>query len=264
VRDERSGPSAEYLGSVGSVALGTVAVGVRVVGTVARPALGAAAAVFRLGARVARGGPGERVVVDLVARGDEVRARLEQAFVDGLRRFLPSAVEAVLAMIDLTGIVRRNVDLDVIARDIDVDAVVARADIDAVVARADLDAVLARVDLDVILDRLDLDAIVARVDLDLVTARLDLDAIAKRLDTNAVVARVDLDAIIARLDLAGIARDVLDAIDLPEILRESTGAVSSEAVRGLRAEGVQADDAVTRFVARMLRRPDPGQQPVAP
>jgi hypothetical protein len=47
---------------------------------------------------------------------------------------------------------------------------------------------------------------------------------------------------------------VIDAIDLPEILRESTGSVASEAVRGVRADGVQADEAVARFVDRLLRR----------
>ncbi len=135
-----------------------------------------------------------------------------------------------------------------------VDAVLSRVDLGTVVDRLDLDAIVATVSLDAILDRLDLDGIVGRVDLDAVAARLDLDSIVKRVDPDAVVARVDVDAALARLDLAAIARQVIDEIDLPEILRQSTGAVSSEAVRGIRSESVLADEAVARFVDRMLRR----------
>jgi len=65
---------------------------------------------------------------------------------------------------------------------------------------------------------------------------------------------VDVDGALARLDLAAIARQVIDDIDLPEILRQSTGAVSSEAVREIRDESMLADEAVARFVDRVLRR----------
>jgi hypothetical protein len=110
------------------------------------------------------------------------------------------------------------------------------------------------VDLNTIIDRLDLDAIVGSVDLDAVAARIDLEAIVKRVDPDAVIARVDVDATLARLDLAAIARQVIDEIDLPEILRQSTGAVSSEAVREIRDESMLADEALARFVDRVLRR----------
>ena len=63
----------------------------------------------------------------------------------------------------------------------------------------------------------------------------------KRVDPDVVIARVDVDATLARLDLAAIARQVIDDIDLPEILRQSTGAVSSEAVREIRDESMLAD-----------------------
>ena len=91
-------------------------------------------------------------------------------------------------------------------------------------------------------------------DLDAVAARIDLEAIVKRVDPDAVIARVDVDATLARLDLAAIARQVIDEIDLPEILRQSTGAVSSEAVREIRDESMLADEALARFVDRVLRR----------
>jgi hypothetical protein len=254
--DERRGDRPdESPGGIGDTALGAGAAVADLVGTLARPVLAAAGTVFALGVRMSCVGSGERVMAGLADRGGQVRARLAHAVRADVRRLLLAVVEVV----DLTELVRRHVDLDSLARGIDVDAVIARDDIDAVVSRADLDAVVARVDLDAILDRLDLDAIVARVDLDPVTSRLDLDAIAKRLDADAVVGRVDLDAVVARLDLAGIAREVIDAIDLPEIIRQSTRALSSETVYGLRAEGMHADDAVARFVGRMFRRPDPGR-----
>ncbi|MGZ4507431.1 MAG: hypothetical protein ACXVX0_09270, partial [Blastococcus sp.] len=56
----------------------------------------------------------------------------------------------------------------------------------------------------------------------------------------------------------GITRQVLEAVDLAEILRESTGAVSSQAARVVRTEGMHADDAVAHWVDRVLRRPHPG------
>ena len=46
------------------------------------------------------------------------------------------------------------------------------------------------------------------------------------------------------MDLAGIARQVIDAIDLAEIIRESAGVVSSQAARAVRTEGMHADDSV--------------------
>jgi hypothetical protein len=257
VRDDerRGGRPGEPPGGIGDTALGAGAAVVDLVGALAAPVLAAAGTVFALGLRVSRLGSGERVLAGLADRGGEVRAGLERAVRASVRRLVLAVVEVV----DLTELVRGHVDLDALALGIDVDAVVARADIDAVANRADLDAVVARVDIEAIIDRLDIDAIVARADLELVTSRLDLDAIAKRIDADVIVARVDLDAVVARLDLAGIARQVIDAIDLPEILRESTRALSSETVHGLRAEGMQADDAVARFVGRLFRRPDPGR-----
>ncbi|QYN38842.1 hypothetical protein K1T35_17520 [Pseudonocardia sp. DSM 110487] len=252
--DERRGDRPdESSGGRGDTALGVGAALADLVGTLAGPVLAAAGTVVTLGMRMSRLGAGEQVMAGLADRGGQVRAELARAMRENVRRL----VLAVVDVVDLTELVRRNVDLDALARGIDVDAIVARADLDAAVSRADLDAVVARVNLDAILDRIDLDAIVARVDLDLVTSRLDLDAIARHLDADAVVGRVNLDAVVARLDLAGIARQVIDAIDLPEIIRQSSRALSSETVRGLRAEGMHADDAVARFVGRVLRRPDP-------
>ena len=43
---------------------------------------------------------------------------------------------------------------------------------------------------------------------------------------------------------SSIAREVVYEIDLPEIIRESTGIVTSEAVVGVRMQGIQADERV--------------------
>jgi hypothetical protein len=73
-----------------------------------------------------------------------------------------------------------------------------------------------------------------------------------------VVARVDFDAALARIDIVGIAQKVIDAIDLPEIIRHSTGTLTTDSVRSVRAQAVQADDVVAGFVGRLLRRPARG------
>ena len=195
---------------------------------------------------------------------------------------VPGVTRAVLARLDVPGLVREYVDLDRLAAMLDVDAVVARVDLDAVLDRIDVDAVAARLDLDAVAARLDLDAlvdkvdvarVVARVDLDAVASGLDLDALVERVDVIRVIDRVDLDAVVERVDLdravervdvdrvlartdvAGLARYVVQVIDLPGLLRASTGTVTSEMVRSVRDQGADADRAVERVVDRLLRRP---------
>jgi hypothetical protein len=63
--------------------------------------------------------------------------------------------------------------------------------------------------------------------------------------------RVDLDAVIARLDMAKLAEDVIASVDLPEIIRESTSAVQSEAVREVRMRSISGDEAVGRAMDRL-------------
>ncbi|MGY1618232.1 hypothetical protein ACI797_15950 [Geodermatophilus sp. SYSU D00691] len=194
---------------------------------------------------------------------------------------VPEVTRAVLSRLDLTSLVREFVDLDRLAAALDVgavvdrvdlDAVVARVDIDRVAARLDLDAVIARLDLDAlvdkvdvsrVVDRVDLDAVVARVDLDRAVERVDLDRAVERVDLDAVVGRVDVDAVVDRVDvdrvlertdLAGVARYVVQEIDLPGLLRASTGSVTAEMVRGVRDQGADADRAVERVVDRLLHR----------
>ena len=90
-----------------------------------------------------------------------------------------------------------------------------------------------------------LDAVVDRVDLDRAVARVDLDQ---------AVDRVDVDRVIARTDLAGLARYFVEVVDLPGLLRASTGSVTDEMVRSVRDQGADADRAVERIVDRLLHR----------
>jgi len=80
-----------------------------------------------------------------------------------------------------------------------------------------------------------------------------------QLVVDAVVTRVDLDAIVARLDLAELARYVVAAIDLPAIIRESTGSMISDAVQENRIQSREADQAVAAWVERVFRSGPGGQ-----
>ncbi len=222
-------------------------------------AAGVALALGRAGSRVAapvarllwtpplvpRGLQPRSVVHALALTGRNDRRLLARRLGVVLDAWLPVLVETAVDRVDLTALVARHVDLD---------ALVATVDLDRAVARVDVDAVVRRVAIDEILERIDIDAIVAGVDLDAIVDRIDLDEIAGRLDVDAVVARADLDAVIERLDLARIAEEVIDEIDLPAIIRDSTGSMASETVRGVRMTGISADDAVSRVVDRALFR----------
>ncbi len=197
-------------------------------------------------------GHAPRAWLDGIARrGVEERRAIRRAVRELLDALVPTVLVAVLQRVDLTGTVQRYVDLDALVADVDLDAAAARLDIDAVAARLDIDAVAAR---------LDLDAIAARLHVNAVAARLDLDAIAAQLDVDAVARRIDLSAIIDRIDLVGLAEEVINGIDLPEIIRESTGSMASDTVQGVRMQGIAGDEAVSRVVGRLLPRRS-SQQP---
>lgn len=135
-----------------------------------------------------------------------------------LRYAIGRVVAALLATTDITALVREHVDIDGLAAGLDVDKVVARVDLDAIVRR------------------------------------IDVDGVAAGLDVDAVVARVDFDAALAHIDIVRIAREVIDALDLPEIIRQSTGTLTSDTVRSVRSEAMHADDIVAGVVDRLLRR----------
>lgn len=155
------------------------------------------------------------------------RPGTEAAATAFVRELVPEVIDAVLDQLDLTWLVTERLDLD---------DLVTRVDLDRAVARVDIERVVSRVDLDEIAGRIDVDAVVSRVDVD------------------AIAQRVDVQSIVEHLDLAGLAKMVIEEIDLPEIIRQSTGSVASETVRGVRMQGIQADESVSKVVDRMLFR----------
>ena len=175
------------------------------------------------------------LVADLARRGAQHRERATERVDRELDHWTPVLVERVVSRLDLTGLVTRHVDLD---------AVVSGVDLDTVVAGVDLNAAVAHVDLDAVVGRVDLDAAVSGVDID------------------AIVQRLDIDAVIDRVDLVAIVEEVIAAIDLPAIIRESTGSMASETVRGARMTGISVDEAITRTLERhRIRRPPAGTAP---
>ncbi|HEX6844427.1 MAG TPA: hypothetical protein VF235_04850, partial [Actinomycetota bacterium] len=163
----------------------------------------------------------------LDARWRATRPGTEDAASAFTRELVPQIADAVLDQLDLTWLVAERVDLD------------------ALVERVDIDRVLARVDLD---------RVAAGIDVDAVVARVDLDKIVERIDVNEVAAGIDLDAIIARIDVAGIAAEVIEELDIASLIRESTEAVTTESVRGIRVQSANADRYVHDVAARVLRR----------
>jgi hypothetical protein len=89
----------------------------------------------------------------------------------------------------------------------------------------------------------------------LVLAQLDLTELVRdEVDIDAIVAEIDIDAIVGRIDLVGLANRVIDGVDLPAIIRESTNSVTAEVMTDVRTQGERADDMVSGFVDRMLGR----------
>ncbi|WP_238840530.1 hypothetical protein [Prescottella equi] len=190
----------------------------------------------------------------LESRGAET-LRAADAVVDRvLREVVRRVVAAALTEVDITAVVREHVDLDAIAEGIDIERIVDRVDIERIVDRVDVDAIAARVDIAPILDRVDVDDVAARVDIERIVDRVDVNAIAAKVDVDRIAASVDVDAVIGRVDLVGLSNEVIEGVDLPRIIRESTSTMSTEAVRGARSQGMAADDAVAGFVGRLFGR----------
>ena len=199
-------------------------------------------------------------VVRLTARPRAAAGRVVSAVADEV---VPWAAREVLARVDVPALVHEYIDVDRVAAELDVDAVAARVDLDAIVDRVDIDAVIAKLDLDGIvdkvdiarvIDKVDLDGVVARVDLDRAVDRVDIARVLDKVDLDAVVERVDLDRAVGRVDVDSVAEYVIEEIDLPTIVRESSASIATETVHGIRVQSMDADQAVSRVVDRLLRR----------
>ena len=191
----------------------------------------------------------------LESAGRESRQVGEQDVVALAGELIPAILTAVLDQIDLTQLVLDRVDLASIIDAVDLDRIVDKIDLDRIVDKIDLDRIVDKIDLDRIVDKVNVAAVIAKVDVDGIVATVDLDKIISRLDINAVAATIDIDAIIDRVDLVGIADEVIDEIDLPRIIRQSSGSIASETVVGVRLTSASADDQVNRIMEKLrLRR----------
>jgi hypothetical protein len=122
-------------------------------------------------------------------------------------------------------------------------------------------AVLDRIDLNAVIAGVDINRLVGSLDIDAIVAGVDINGVVESLDIDAIVAGVDVGKVIDGIDLAAIARQVIEAVDLPEIVRESSGAMASDTVRGVRLRTVEADEQVSRVVDRLLGRRRPRPEP---
>ena len=213
-----------------------------------------------------------RVVEALARQGHLARTSAGADLNRIIAAVVPPVVDEVLDSLDLTALVRERVDIDAlvstvdiaaiidrmdidaILRQVDIDGIVRQVDIDAVVSKVDIDGIVRQVDIDAIVSKVDIDAIVSAVDIDAIAKRIDIDSIVERIDIDTVVSRVDIDAIVRRLDIVGLAEEIVNGIDLPEIIRQSTGSMAFDVVRDVRMEGIDADMAIARLVDRIIRR----------
>ena len=113
------------------------------------------------------------------------------------------------------------------------------------------DAIIARIDLtDVVIEQVDLNRIVTSALDSLDLTQLVLD----RVDVDAIVAAADIDAVIDRVPIIPLADYVIDEIDLPQIIRDSTSGIAGDAMNTIRRQGVGADRLVARLVDRATFR----------
>jgi hypothetical protein len=95
-----------------------------------------------------------------------------------------------------------------------------------------------------------------------VLERLNLtQVVLERVDLNAVADRLDLDRVLQRMDLVTVARGLIDELDLPDIIRDSSGTMAVETLDELRVQSVRADlwlaGLMDRLLRRSLRSPEP-------
>ncbi len=113
------------------------------------------------------------------------------------------------------------------------------------------DAIVSRMDLtDIVLSNVDLRPIVIRA-LD----EIDLTQIVvERVDVNRIVEQADIDSVIDRVPMLQIADYIIEEIDLPQIIRESTGGVALDAFTTTRVSAIRTDEIISKVVDTVLLR----------
>ncbi len=198
----------------------------------------------------------ERTVIGLPIRAGlrwlSERAEVERDEQRERERTAAALIDAMIPPV-AAGVIDR-IDLDDIVRRVDIQDVIDRADVNGIIAKADLDRIVARLDIDAIVARVDIGAIIDRIDIDAIASRIDIGAIIDRVDINAIADRVDIQEILNRVDLAAVTREVMDEVDMGEIIRESTGSITTETIDAVRYQGMNADRFVAKVVDRILMR----------
>lgn len=113
------------------------------------------------------------------------------------------------------------------------------------------DAIIERIDLtDVVINQVDLNRIVTSALDSLDLTQLVID----RVDVNAIVAEADIEAVIDRVPIIPLADYVIDEIDLPQIIRDSTSGIAGDAMNTVRRQSRGADQLVSRLADRIVFR----------
>ena len=173
------------------------------------------------------------------------QAEMVEAATRFLGALVPEIARGVADQVDLTALVRDRVDVNAIVDDVDIERILERVDLEAVVDRIDVDAIVEKVDMERLARSFPVETVLDRVDVNEAADRIDIDR---------VIARTDLASIVDRLDLGAIAQEVIEDVDLPRVIRESSGAMAGETVQTARIQGMHADRLVARIVDSVLRR----------
>lgn len=97
-----------------------------------------------------------------------------------------------------------------------------------------------------------LDAVVPKVS-GAILSRLDLTQIVvDNVDVNKIAAAVNLEPIIDRVPITDIADYVIAEIDLPEVIRGSTGGIADQVMQAVRFKAISSDQSLARIVDRIL------------
>lgn len=97
-----------------------------------------------------------------------------------------------------------------------------------------------------------LDAVVPRLT-NAILQRVDITQIVvDNVDVNKIASEVQLDPIIDRIPIIDIADYVIEEIDLPEVIRGSTGGIAERVMQTVRFKAIESDVAVERLVDRIL------------
>jgi len=173
------------------------------------------------------------------------QAEMVAAATSFLHELVPEIARGLADQVDLTTLVRERVDVNAIVDDVDLERILDRVDVDALAERIDVDAIV---------ERIDMERLAREFPVETVVEGLDVNAVVDRVDVDRIVDRTDLLGIVERLDVSAIAQEVIEDVDLPRVIRESSGALAGETVRSARVQSMNADRLVARIVDRVLRR----------